>query len=149
MSDRVPQKRTPRTTEPIADEDSVAAKPPDEKAITIESSSPFEEHLQHRALLPLCFLTLSTMGLYGIYWFYSVNEQFNRAFEVDSKPALETAGVLLPTIQWAILWKHCRTATEYLDVERTRALFAVYFLFYPIGMCLVQRAINGRASAVE
>jgi len=94
---------------------------------------------ERNPVLVLVF-TLITFGIYGIYWLYQV---FKQVLDEDESPILWLLGMLVPILNFVILWKMCQKVEDYSGGEHDGILlFILYLVFAPAAIILIQMDLN-------
>lgn len=89
-------------------------------------------------------LTLLTLGLYGLYWFYSTSREMVDASGSSSRPALWLVGLFVPVVNALVLWKHSRLFGQ-VTGNSALLVFLLWLAFFPAAQYLVQRELNAAA----
>lgn len=123
---------------------SPAAQPPAPPAPTA-SGGPFAIK---RSVLRAIGFTLLSFGLYHFYWFNVTRKEVSRELGTDDDAALQTAGLLVPILNWIIIYWLWRD----INVARTRVglpefSLPVYLVLSILGLapifyCLVASSLN-------
>ncbi len=102
-----------------------------------------------RRPLVVVALTLATLGLYSIYWFYQTSTTVIRAAGRDAHPVLWTAGLFVPGINIVIVWRYVRTVVSVTGRRSTVLLFAAWAVFFPAAQYLIQQDLNAAAGDAQ
>jgi len=90
-------------------------------------------------------LAIVTLGLYGLYWWYDTNEQFDGGTSADLNPLVQTVLFVIPPLNLYAIWKYAGAAEEVAG-QSAIVLSLLFVVFPPAGWYLVQTGINGVAS---
>lgn len=90
-------------------------------------------------------LAIITLGLYGVYWWYDTNQQFDGGTSADLNPTVQTVLFIIPPLNLYAIWKFAGAAEEVAG-QSAVVLFLLFIVFPPAGWYLVQTGINGIAS---
>ncbi len=94
---------------------------------------------ERNPVLVLVF-TLITFGIYGIYWTYQV---FKQVLDEDESPLLWLLGMLVPILNFVILWKFCHKVESYSNEEHSGILlFILYLVLAPAAIIVIQMDLN-------
>ena len=95
-------------------------------------------------------LWVLTVGLYGIYWWYSTLKEMHESNQNESTPLLWTVLLFVPYINLIADYHYADQYAQFrLGMGKTALapiLYAVIFIvFFPLQWFLVQRDLNGAA----
>lgn len=90
--------------------------------------------------------TIVTIGIYGLYWLYSVNKQLKLEYDEAYNPFWRTVGLLVPVYDLLVLWRISDTAAEHVVEDQSGpVIFLLWIVFFPGAMYLIQDGINKKA----
>ncbi len=101
-------------------------------------------HIKYRNMFVQVILFVITLGIYGIYWFYSTYNEMTRANgKTEAKGCLWTFLVVIPIAQYFAFWKHSMEYAEVVDQKYPGiAIFIIWLVFSPIVWFIVQSDLN-------
>ncbi len=106
-------------------------------------------HIKKRNMLAQVFLTIITLGIYTIYWFYQVAcEMKDIANDTQASPGLWTVLFFIPFGSFYSVYKFSELY-EKISVEHFNKwlMFVLYLVFAPAVWFIVQVDLNKRADA--
>jgi hypothetical protein len=83
-----------------------------------------------RSVVRVVALYLVSFGLYHFYWFYVTRQEVSRELGTDDDAALQTAGLLVPILNWFIIYWLWR------DINRCRAWAGLSEFLWPLYLIL-------------
>jgi hypothetical protein len=86
-------------------------------------------------------LSIVTLGIYTIYWWYKTNKQLANGTDADISAAWRTVGLFIPLYGFVVVWRTCHDAEAVVDQDGV-ILFLLFMVFAPAGWFLVQSGIN-------
>ena len=93
-------------------------------------------------------LYIITLGIYGLFWFYSTADEMIRVKGIQGNALLWTLLLFIPVINLFALYKHAETAEAATDGELNGVLmFLVAWFFFPAYWIILQSALNKRSGA--
>lgn len=102
---------------------------------------------KNRNLFVQLLLYVVTLGLYGIYWYYSTANEIIKAGKIQGSAGLWTVLFLIPIVNLYAYWKHASAVNAATDgTHGTLGLFLLAVIFYPIYWIIVQNELNSRSS---
>lgn len=110
---------------------------------TVTDASAF----QQRSLGKQVLFFIVTLGLYGLYWWYTTLNQLNDGTSAEFNPMMRLLGllagvtVILIPVSLYVLWKTCNDA-EAVSSQSGVVLFIVFLFISPLGWYWVQSGIN-------
>lgn len=85
-------------------------------------------------------LTVVTLGLYPLYWFYSTAQQFDQGTDRDLTPIFG----IIPVLNFVCAWQIADAAESVTDQDK-EILFLLFLVFGVVSWYWVQSGINGIA----
>ncbi len=104
-------------------------------------------YIKYRNMIAQVFLTIITLGIYTIYWFYQISmEMKNIANDTEASPALWTVLLFIPFAGFYSYYKFSELY-ERISVEKFNKwlMFVLYLVFSPAVWFIVQTDLNKRA----
>lgn len=98
--------------------------------------------MRERNPLLVIVLSLVTLGIYFLYWFYDTNCQFKDELDDGSHPGLRTLAIFVPLLNILAIYKHTKSAQEATDGHDWLLTFLAYLVFGPIAWFVIQSDIN-------
>ena len=101
-----------------------------------------------RSVLRAIGFTVLSFGLYSFYWFYVTRKELTRELGTQDNAALQTAGLLVPILNWVIiywLWRDINSLRARVGLsEFSIPLYLVLSIIglAPIFYCLVASDLN-------
>lgn len=90
-------------------------------------------------------LTLVTLGIYGVYWFYTTSRDMITVSGRDSHSVLWTLGLFVPMIDLLVLWRFSRTYSSITGAQKPLPVFLLWLVFFPAAQYVVQKGLNTAA----
>ena len=100
-------------------------------------------------------LAIVTLGIYYLYWYYTINRELRDAFSIEVNPwlsllAVSLGGLLIvpPFVSWWRTFGRIREAQEAAGVENPVSqglgfvLFIVATFFFPVELMYAQEHLN-------
>ena len=107
------------------------------------------DHIKNRNMIMQVVLFVVTIGIYGIYWFYSTLKELHIANgKEDAGEVLWTIMLFIPIASWFAQWhyaKECSTFTS--DKYPTFLMFILWLFFSPAVWLLTQLELNEVSTA--
>ena len=104
------------------------------------------DHIKHRNMVMQVILTIITLGIYAIYWFYASLGELHRANGKEGGGCLWTILALIPIAHLFAWWHYSH---EYAAFIRGKypgiAIFILWIVFPPVVWFLVQLDLNRAA----
>ena len=92
-------------------------------------------------------LTIITLGIYGIYWFYVTSKEMIEYKNLGESPALWTVMWLLPLVQFYAYYKQGEAVEALTDETINRwIIFVLWLVFGPAVWFITQTELNKRAT---
>ena len=102
-----------------------------------------DSHLIERSFPRILVYTILTLGIYGFYWFYSMNKQIKLEYDESYNPFWRTIGLLIPIYDILVLWRVSNTVTDtVIEDQNGPVIFLLWIVFFPAAIYLVQDGIN-------
>ncbi len=104
-------------------------------------------YIKNRNMFIQVLLTIITLGIYTIYWFYQISmEMKNIANDTNASPALWTVLLFIPFGAFYSYYKFSELY-EKISAEKFNRwlLFVLYIVFSPAVWFIVQTDLNRRA----
>ena len=102
--------------------------------------------IRRRNLLGQLVLYIVTLGIYGIYWFYSTLDEMVTYRGERAESCLWTVGLLIPIVNFFSWWKYASTFDRLTDGKYPSILMWLPGLFvFPALWILVQLELNSIA----
>ena len=103
--------------------------------------------IKHRNLFMQVLLFIVTIGIYGIYWFYSTAKEMADRQKIDGSPGLWTVLLFIPIANLFAYWKYCELVDSVTDSKYPKILmFILFIVFSPLVWLLTQLELNKLAS---
>lgn len=110
--------------------------------------TPEESRLVERRFPRVLAYTVLTLGIYGLYWLYSVNEQLGLEYDVEYSSLWRTLGLLVPVYDLLVPCRFSRTAADHLVEDQTgQVLFLRWVVFLPAAVSLVRSGTCRKVAA--
>lgn len=91
-------------------------------------------------------VSIITLGIYCLYWFYSTRSELNELTGGGTSPLLWTIGLFIPIVNIYVLWKYSEdTEIASKKAQNKVVLFLAWLVFFPIAQFLTQEELNKRA----
>lgn len=92
-------------------------------------------------------LSLITVGLYTIYWFYQTRQELNELGSEERSPLMHTIGLLVPFVGFYVLWLYSSDVEAVTKKAKDKViLFLAWIVFFPVALYMVQEELNARAT---
>ncbi|MFB6215777.1 MAG: DUF4234 domain-containing protein [Candidatus Aenigmatarchaeota archaeon] len=98
--------------------------------------------MKERSPVAAMVLSIITLGIYGIYWFYSTTREAMKEASKGGSPGLWTLGLFIPIINFVIFWKEGQLVEEVAGETDGVLIFILWIVFPPAAIYLVQRDLN-------
>lgn len=98
--------------------------------------------LKERNPVLVIALSIFTLGIYFLYWFYDTNSQFKEELEDGSHPGLRTLALFVPILNLVAIYKHSASAEEATGGHDWLLSFLAYLVFAPVAWFVIQMDIN-------
>ena len=104
------------------------------------------EVIRQRNILGQFIVYILTLGLYGIYWYYSTLEEMTRYRGERAESLLWTIGTIIPIINLFAWWKHASTVDKLTTGKYPTFLMWLLGVFFtPAYWIVVQLELNNMA----
>ena len=104
--------------------------------------------IRRRNLLRQLVLYIVTLGIDGIYWFYSTLDEMTTHRGERAESCLRTIGLLIPTFNFFSLWKSASTVDKVTNGKYPAILMWLLGIFvFPAVSVLVQLELNNMADS--
>jgi hypothetical protein len=127
----IEERRGPDEQSPPPPLPEAPARTPAQAAPAAPSAAPGGEPLAiKRSVIRALGFGVLSFGLYNFYWFYVTRKEASRELGTDDDAALQTAGLLVPVLNWVItywLWR---------DINRLRARVGLSEFSIPLYLVL-------------
>lgn len=90
-------------------------------------------------------LFIVTAGLYGLYWYYTINTQLAAGTDATFNPVTRTVLSLIPIVGLYWFWQFCTDAEAVAD-KSGGLLFVLFIVLAPISWYWIQSGINQTAA---
>ncbi len=88
-------------------------------------------------------VSILTLFIYGLYWFYHTRKELNELTGKKSDPLLHTIGLLIPIVDLYVLWKYSEDVEIASKKSRDKViLFLAWIVFFPVAQYLTQEELN-------
>ena len=104
-------------------------------------------YIKKRNMIAQVFITIFTLGIYSIYWFYQISVEL-KAIANDEKanPALWTVLIFVPFASIYSIYKFSQLYEKVTNGQMNLwLLFVLYMVFPPAVWFIVQTELNRRA----
>ena len=99
--------------------------------------------IKRRNMLFQFFVYILTLGLYGMYWYYSTLDEMTKFQGKRTEPLLWTILMFIPLINFFAMWKHASVSAEFTEGEYPAILLWVVWIFVsPVVWILMQIELN-------
>lgn len=103
---------------------------------------------RERNLVMQFVLYIITLGIYGLFWFYSTADEMIRIKGIQGSAILWTILLFIPFINLFAIWKHAETFELATDGAQNKVLmWLVALVFFPAYWLIVQTELNKRSGA--
>ena len=104
--------------------------------------------IRRRNLLGQVVLYIITLGIYGIYWFYSTLDEMVTYRGERAESCLWTIGLLIPIVNLFSLWKYASTVDKVTNQKYPTILMWLLGIFvFPAVWVLVRLELNSMADS--
>ncbi|MCJ7450296.1 MAG: DUF4234 domain-containing protein [Candidatus Nanohaloarchaeota archaeon QJJ-9] len=97
---------------------------------------------EKRSPLAAIVLSVITLGIYALYWFYSTSKELINEAGEDSSPALWLIGLFVPLVNFIVFWKYSKTYDKALGTDDSLVIFLLFVVIFPAAIYIVQDKIN-------
>lgn len=99
--------------------------------------------IKYRNMWMQVLLFIITLGIYGIYWFYSTAREMIDYQKIDGSPGLWTILLFIPFANLFAYWKYGGLVDSLTDSKYPQILiFILYIFFSPLVWLLTQLELN-------
>ena len=103
--------------------------------------------IKRRNMAMQVLLTIITVGIYSIYWFYVTSKEIIEYKKLDGSAGLWTVLYILPLIQIYAYYKQGEAVDALTDGGINKwIIFILWFVFPPAAWFITQKELNKRAS---
>ncbi len=107
--------------------------------------------IKQRNIVMILILFVITLGIYGLYWFYSTANELIQRNKQDENPFIWLIMALIPIVNLFAIWKHAQ-AVELMTEKRVNGmvLFLLWVVIIPVAIIVTQMELNklaGQATA--
>lgn len=93
-------------------------------------------------------LSIITLGVYAIYWFYQTRKELYEITKKDGNALVDLLICVIPFAYLWIMWKYSEDAAiASKGTQSGPVLFLLWLVVFPVAQYLVQTEINKYASA--
>ena len=129
----------------------VEESPTAQEAPAAEVAAPAGEgrtaHIKKRNVVMVIVLSVITLGIYAIYWYYSTLKELHQANGKADSALKWTLIMFIPIIGLLSAWHHSSEYAEFVDGKYPGiAIFILWLVFVPVVWILVQSDLNRAAS---
>jgi hypothetical protein len=104
--------------------------------------------IKYRNLWMQVLLFIITLGIYGIYWFYSTTKEMILHQNREDSAALWTILGLIPLVNLFVHWKHSELVNQVANGRYSRwLLFVLWIFIWPAVWLIVQIELNKLATS--
>ena len=109
-----------------------------------------ESSIRRRHLPKQALMTVLTLGIYAVYWFYVTSKEMVEHGELNGRPGLWTILLVVPIVNFYSFWNHGKALGVVTDRKyRFSSILALWIIFPPAGLWITQRELNRLAEEVE
>ena len=102
--------------------------------------------IRRRSLLFQFIVYILTLGLYGLYWFYSTLDEMMKRRGENTGAVLWTIALFIPIVNFFAVWKHASTVDKLTEGKYPALLlWLVGVFFIPAYWIIVQIELNNIA----
>lgn len=103
--------------------------------------------IKRRNMWKQVLLMIITVGIYGIYWFYSTSKEMVEYKGLGGRPGLWTVLLFVPYISVYASWKHSKAVEALTDGQYRALLIVILWIFFPPAVwAITQIELNKRAT---
>ena len=102
--------------------------------------------IKQRNIVMVLILFVITLGIYGLYWFYSTANELIQRNKQDENPFIWLIMALIPIVNLFAIWKHAQ-AVELMTEKKVNGmvLFLLWVVIAPVAIIVTQMELNKRA----
>ena len=99
--------------------------------------------VKNRNPLFVIVLSLVTLGLYALYWFYQTKQELDGINGENPSGIVFLVMLLIPIVNFYAMWKYCNSAEKATKgAQGGVLLFVLSLVFFPAMQYLVQTELN-------
>ena len=104
--------------------------------------------IKKRNLAVQILLTIVTLGIYAIYWYYVSYSEMNEYRNLGENPVIWTILLFIPILNLMSFYKHAEAVEALTERNLNKWLvFIVWWAFAPAAWLITQLELNKRATA--
>ena len=118
-------------------------------ADSADSAFTFEGNWQDfaRIALPNLLLTIVTLGIYAVYWYYVTLKELHIANGKEANTGLWTVLALAPIANLFAYWHYACEYAQFVDQKYPASVvFLIWIIIFPVAWFLVQTELNKAAT---
>ena len=105
------------------------------------------DHIKNRNMIMQVVLTIVTLGIYSIYWFYSTLKELHIANgKEDAGEILWTILMFIPLANLFALWHYSEECAAFTDDKYPTFLMFILWIFFSPAVCLLTQLELNNAS---
>lgn len=103
--------------------------------------------IKRRNVIMVPILFVITLGIYGLYWFYSTANELIQRNKQDENPFVWLVMALIPIVNLFAMWKHAQAVELMTEKKVSGVLLFLVWLppITPVALILTQLELNKRA----
>ncbi len=105
--------------------------------------------IKHRNVVVVPLLFIVTLGIYGLYWFYSTSSELMSYNRRDGNPLAWMLIAAMPVINVFAIWWHAQEVEKFSKQDGNEGMGATFvfvlWLAPPLAMMFIQGELNTRA----
>ena len=105
------------------------------------------DHIKYRNMIMQVILSIVTLGIYAIYWYYVTLDELHKANGKAERAGMWTLLSIIPIASLFAQWHH---SLEYADFTKSKypgiAIFIPWIVFSPVVWFLIQSDLNKAAT---
>lgn len=99
--------------------------------------------VKNRNPIFVAILSLVTLGLYYLYWFYSTRTEINELNKTNDSPILWTILLFVPIVNFYVMWKHYGDLSKATKGSANAVmLFVLNLILFPVALYMAQVELN-------
>ena len=104
--------------------------------------------IKNRNLAVQILLTIVTLGIYAIYWYYVSYSEMNEYRNLGENPVIWTIFLFIPLLSFISMYKHAEAVEALTEGSINKLLlFILWLVFAPAAWFITQLELNKRATA--
>ncbi len=104
--------------------------------------------IKNRNLAVQILLTIVTLGIYAIYWYYVSYSEMNEYRNLGENPVIWTILLFIPILGFISMYKHAEAVEALTEGSINKLLlFILWLVFSPAAWLITQLELNKRATA--